>query len=766
MRTLNALPLPKLDDTIESLFIKHGRSVIVLPLETFADVPAPTLGPGNDAKKLWESLLHEGDAPADAFVAECFANSAGAMPGADPISGEEIPLRLPRTVTGLKKMMALKEIPESMANELAVVLGIEKQPEWVDSASVERGQRFMWRIFGLYFSILGSSSLPGGYGVARVDQVLHMTGGITKEANFWLRILNTLEYELAVGRIGELMTVGKSGWWASVKVRLGHTFARYRAVELRKKNPEAMPGNEAPINQADMSMTILTFQAVALMALPRLIPSLYNYVVTPQDLEDFTHFWRFNGYLMGVTDKANCCTSYQSSLRLLHSYNHLYHGVSPVQAENLLVEVPLDKGGVGKAEDSHDGGVMAMQLWRYQAKFDPAHAPTFRVSVALGRICMGDEYCNAMGIEATNSIDLFRARVKTWVALVFAVIASFFYRMGGGRGMEQFVERGANKLHKKLLEKEMARREKLTQFYCSAACQTLAKPDHKPVCVTFQRKLTQHSHEADLTATLLLQKLYFDKDTICAICLDPLESPVALPSRHVFCAPCSLQPQSAIAISQACPMCRMPAQELLHQYVYQRAAILLQRANRRLPSFGIQLSLEDAKYAPTHAHVLNCCKLVKEEVGKVPGLDAARPVRGLLLDVLVIEEQFEEAVEEAERLIAEDRNDVIDFDACSSAAKACIGLRSFNDAHAHLMAAFQSLDQSSTAPARRVLSLLCVVEYHRGDFEQAVSFGDVGKVVQRASVYETPSDEENKKRVMEFTGDILNQLEAKIVMES
>ncbi|KAI8614050.1 hypothetical protein BC830DRAFT_1129328 [Chytriomyces sp. MP71] len=429
MRTLAPVPAPKKGETLESLAIKHGRSIIYLPQETFSDIAVPNLEPSESLNQFWTTLVHEGDDPADRYVAECFANGSGTV--SEEAGG------LPRTVMGLKKLMALKELPESTATELAAALGLDRQPEWLDAASVERGQRFMWRMFGLYFTILGHSSLSGGYGVARVDDVLHMTGGITKEATVWF------------------------GWWAILKVRFGHTFASRRAMELRKRNAVTLTGDYVPINQADrfeLAMTIIVaFQAVVLMALPRLIPTFYGVVASRQDLEDFTQFWRYNAFLLGVTDKANPCVNYMISLRLAHSYNHLFHAVSPVQAANLLP--PRDpKAAPIPAEDDKDGGIMAMQFFRYSYKFDPEHAPTFRVAVALARICMGEEYCDAMGIQATNRLDLFRARLKTLTALIFALLAVLL-----GRAMEKFMEGQANKLHKKLLAKEMKRREKLVQ---------------------------------------------------------------------------------------------------------------------------------------------------------------------------------------------------------------------------------------------------------------------------------------------------------------
>ena len=47
------------------------------------------------------------------------------------------------------------------------------------------------------------------------------------------------------------------------------------------------------------------------------------------------------------------------------------------------------------------------------------------------------------------------------------------------------------------------------------------------------------------------------RDLECAICMDPIRLPLALPCMHVFCLPC-IQLVRAKSTNQVCPTCRHP----------------------------------------------------------------------------------------------------------------------------------------------------------------------------------------------------------------
>ncbi|KAJ3002447.1 UNVERIFIED_CONTAM: Tripartite motif-containing protein 26 [Siphonaria sp. JEL0065] len=331
-----------------------------------------------------------------------------------------------------------------------------------------------------------------------------------------------------------------------------------------------------------------------------------------------------------------------------------------------------------------------------------------------------------------------------------------------------------------------------TAFYCSAACQKAAwKAEHKPICNAFTAILAKSSAEADLRATLASKRIESIEDT-CAICLDPPQTPVVLDCNHVFCGPCLTQFQNFVVVNdgnivrKSCPTCRTPLNESnFPQFVYQKATTLIQRANRLDPSVGVPMTPEDAHYISIQEGILFYCKLAKDELAKVEGLAQQRAVRSLLVGILLLEKQFAQVVVKAEELISEIATDAVSIDVRKMAAKACIALGKYDNAHGFLVGAFQYTDSNDNASIREILSLMCAVEYNRKDYGKAIEYGEmvihmnrhfhgcydyvilshlalghkeqVEGLVKQCKLYETPWDSENKKRVEKFCAGVLAQ---------
>ncbi|KAJ3389001.1 hypothetical protein HDU84_009231 [Entophlyctis sp. JEL0112] len=457
MRTIVPPPLGQ-GEVLEDAVFKYGRAIIAYPVDTFSDVKVANYGNSNNCKELFERLLLQGDEPADRFLLSCMKDKS-TLPEVDTCEDD-----LPTTILGVRRMMQKDQISPVLAKKLADVLGIGKDPDWLNMEAIARGQKFYYRIKWLADLVLAYSSLSGGYGVPRVDDVLHMTGGITKKSTAWMRLLNTLQYVMHTAIPGELRIGGK-GWWDSVRSRLGHAFVRHRALELRKKQPTALPGSHVPINQLDMAratlglkaLTIASFQIVVIVGLRRLAPRFFSFI-SKETLEDFTHFWRYNGFLMGLTDEANPCLSIDGALRICQEYGYLYCLISPSN-EEALAQFNRDFPAV-QTKDSKDAGVMAKQLYSCMHAAAPMVMPSCTESAALARILMSDEYCDAMGIEPASRMAFFAARVRIFLVVLVSLLASFLSSIGLRRTVESFEQIVPNKLLKVL--KEEAKRQAMS----------------------------------------------------------------------------------------------------------------------------------------------------------------------------------------------------------------------------------------------------------------------------------------------------------------
>ncbi|KAI8620777.1 hypothetical protein BC830DRAFT_446762 [Chytriomyces sp. MP71] len=101
--------------------------------------------------------------------------------------------------------------------------------------------------------------------------------------------------------------------------------------------------NQSIVHKFELAMTIIVaFQAVVLMALPRLIPAFYGIVASRQDPEDFTQFCRYNAFLLGVTDKANPCVNYMVLLRLSHVQIMIYG--DSIRLTGAIAEIDIHSG--------------------------------------------------------------------------------------------------------------------------------------------------------------------------------------------------------------------------------------------------------------------------------------------------------------------------------------------------------------------------------------------------------------------------------------
>ncbi|KAI9344079.1 hypothetical protein BDR26DRAFT_963613 [Obelidium mucronatum] len=263
-------------------------------------------------------------------------------------------------------------------------------------------------------------------------------------------------------------------------------------------------------------------------------------------------------------------------------------------------------------------------------------------------------------------------------------------------------------------------------FYCSQNCQKAAwKSKHKQTCNETATHRQKSCDEAAFRKTLL-EKGVEQAEDICAICLDPPQSPVALGCNHVFCGPCLNQLERSNAgvagkIRNSCPVCRALVKGGdFTEFVYQKAVMFIYRANSLDLSVGVPMTAEDPVYSVTQARIQLYCKLAREEIVKVEGLAEERDVKVMWVDLLLLEGKYEEVISTAVGVLSVNGVDYVSCVVRQVAAKACIRLRKYEQAHRFLVDALAYLHPDDGASIALILSLMSVTRFYDQDYESAI----------------------------------------------
>jgi hypothetical protein len=223
---------------------------------------------------------------------------------------------------------------------------VNRDPEWLDWEQLERGQIFFWKHFFLILPGLFYASLLQGFIFPRLSSVLVKTGYLANEKLINRRLMETFYFVLCVSKLGVLQSgVEGESMKAIIRVRFMHASVRRRLHEKKSRN-SACPfsGTSAPgtattaapamcpyataisppprhpreeyINQMDMAAVALSFQIAVMI----FIVGKCGITLNQQEMEDYTHFWRYISYLLGVEDSYNPCQSLHQSSQFLFNY--------------------------------------------------------------------------------------------------------------------------------------------------------------------------------------------------------------------------------------------------------------------------------------------------------------------------------------------------------------------------------------------------------------------------------------------------------------
>jgi hypothetical protein len=181
-----------------------------------------------------------------------------------------------------------------------------QRPDWVDDASVERGQEFFNRLVVHHFTALYLSSLPNSYAAAKGVQVLRMTGRL--QTDTMRRLNETGQFLMDIAGPGA-MKPGGVGIDRILHVRLMHAAVRWMIAHdasVTRVTDLAPPLTEAetlvwssswgiPVNQEDQVGTWLTFTAIVYEAFDA---SGVDY--DEQNITDHLHLWRLVAHHLGI----------------------------------------------------------------------------------------------------------------------------------------------------------------------------------------------------------------------------------------------------------------------------------------------------------------------------------------------------------------------------------------------------------------------------------------------------------------------------------
>jgi hypothetical protein len=188
--------------------------------------------------------------------------------------------------------MKYDELPPIVANYFKENA---KLPQWADPKKIELGQK-VFADHGLAMSLLlQAKALPQSYACAKGAKVLASTGRLMPEdglSPFTRRLMETAQFVMNVMEPGSLDSEGK-GMISALKVRLMHASIRYY---LQKGNWD-FDKYDHPINQEDMTGTMLAFSALTLEGM-----ELLNVTLSREEQDAYVHVWNCVGHIMGVQD--------------------------------------------------------------------------------------------------------------------------------------------------------------------------------------------------------------------------------------------------------------------------------------------------------------------------------------------------------------------------------------------------------------------------------------------------------------------------------
>ena len=174
-------------------------------------------------------------------------------------------------------------------------------PDWADPSLIKVGESVFSSYGPEIFMLLNVSSLPMCYTCAKGAQVLFDTGRLmTRNGNIdplARRLMETAQMIVNVMSPDGLAKEGE-GIVTIQKIRLIHASIRYYLKNGKYNIEWDTDRFGEPINQEDLTGTLMSFAPVILSGLKNL-----NISLSEKEITGYMHSWKVVGYLMGIEEK-------------------------------------------------------------------------------------------------------------------------------------------------------------------------------------------------------------------------------------------------------------------------------------------------------------------------------------------------------------------------------------------------------------------------------------------------------------------------------
>jgi len=228
-----------------------------------------------------ESYRHLGDGPVDRILGLLDEEGNRLRPGDDLLLMAEEALKTEHEL----RSAAQKEMASFLETHLQL-------PEWVDIQQLKRGQEVHLAYipsvsFSLYYR-----SLIAGFSIPKIAAVVQSTAYLappSRPDQALQRLLDTGGFTVACTGIGlDAILPGGIGWRTALHVRALHAKVRFAILQKQGKKKWDVEKLGIPINQEDMSATLLAFSANVLAG----IDLIAGNSVSVQEHLDYLAFWR------------------------------------------------------------------------------------------------------------------------------------------------------------------------------------------------------------------------------------------------------------------------------------------------------------------------------------------------------------------------------------------------------------------------------------------------------------------------------------------
>lgn len=169
---------------------------------------------------------------------------------------------------------------------------VEQIPSWVDQKKIQNAVNFTHRLGINNGFVLRDVSLMAGYMFPGFNQPLVLTGALKQQVN--VRLAETTKWWIDITETDGLQRF-HSGFTSTIYVRFIHALVRH---QLKKSERWDSKTWGVPINQYDLAMTNIAFSNVVLLGVRAL-----GIFPNKTEVDEYLHFWRYVGWLMGVEEK-------------------------------------------------------------------------------------------------------------------------------------------------------------------------------------------------------------------------------------------------------------------------------------------------------------------------------------------------------------------------------------------------------------------------------------------------------------------------------